>query len=790
VSKAGAPKAPPYPSTTRTRRHKPVRGSSHQLQQAKSLPDALDIARSLRPFKRQWPQGARLELDVDTMLETYARIRKVIPAFRPAPERWFDVVLVVDDSPNMAIWADTVAEFADLLHRLAAFRHVKIERLSFEDGRPRLTTAIGLTAGARQLSTHGSRRLILVFTDGLAEEWSNSEVWQLVRQWAATNVTTLVTPLSARLWLHTGLDQPSVTVTHTRLAATSIQLRHHTPSVLRQKDPDAPDRPGAWTPVTAISLAPHSVGRWARTLMRGDPAGCDALLVPSWGKSGSASAMAPRPTPSAEEIVSAFHHIASPESARLAILCSLHQNIDMPLVQIIRQEVLPEANVNNIAEMIVGGLLSVEIDPDDPAATRSQLRFRNGVDEVLRRKLTYHDAWLMFDRLTDHARRHEPEFGAPTVAYPDPLGARDIPADLKAIAEMAEGILDFLDAEEGSPHTYSPYATGGGGIVAARTSSDKAQLHVEWSTWAVDGSKLVTDSQPSAVVRSIASIAYNGRLGVVSGSERKVRLWDIATGESLTAPEEMSAPVRAVATAELDGQYFIASGGLDQVVRVWNPVATASPVTLTSSGKDTTGTLAIGQVGGTPIVVGGNRTLRIWDIASATLIREIAVQATSVAFGTQTGNPFIVSGGSDNLVRLWDPVTGTQIAMMHGHRGPIRTVAAGPVNDILVVASAGSDATIRLWDAASGMAIGSPFHGHSDPVTSVAIGLLANRPVIASGSHDRTLRIWDALTGVQMHLFDVKATVHCVVISANRWVVAGTDRGIVSLSLRSAAAGQ
>jgi WD40 repeat protein len=269
-----------------------------------------------------------------------------------------------------------------------------------------------------------------------------------------------------------------------------------------------------------------------------------------------------------------------------------------------------------------------------------------------------------------------------------------------------------------------------------------------------------------------------------------VRLWDVASGESLTAAVELSAPARAVAAAELYGEYHIAAGGLDQVVRVWNPAGTGAPVTLSSSGKDTTAALAIGQAGDVPIVVSGNRSIRIWDLAAAALIREIPVQATSLALGAHNGNPVLVSGGSDNLVRRWHPMTGALVAMMHGHRGPIRTVAVGTLNDVCVVASAGSDATIRLWDAQSGTAIGDPFRGHSDPITSVAIGKLGDRLVVASGSHDKTLRIWDVLTGQQMQVFNATATVHSVLISANRWVVAGTDRGILSLSLRSAAADQ
>ncbi|MFD9721176.1 hypothetical protein [Streptomyces mirabilis] len=52
----------------------------------------------------------------------YARSGELIPVFAPAPERWFDLVLVVDRSPSMQVWRETVSAFAGLLDRLGAFR--------------------------------------------------------------------------------------------------------------------------------------------------------------------------------------------------------------------------------------------------------------------------------------------------------------------------------------------------------------------------------------------------------------------------------------------------------------------------------------------------------------------------------------------------------------------------------------------------------------------------------------------------------------------------------------------
>jgi WD40 repeat protein len=46
-------------------------------------------------------------------------------------------------------------------------------------------------------------------------------------------------------------------------------------------------------------------------------------------------------------------------------------------------------------------------------------------------------------------------------------------------------------------------------------------------------------------------------------------------------------------------------------------------------------------------------------------------------------------------VRLWDPESGAQLLVLHGHRGEVSAVSFGPDGSRL--ASAGSDGTLRVW---------------------------------------------------------------------------------------------
>jgi WD40 repeat protein len=104
----------------------------------------------------------------------------------------------------------------------------------------------------------------------------------------------------------------------------------------------------------------------------------------------------------------------------------------------------------------------------------------------------------------------------------------------------------------------------------------------------------------------------------------------------------------------------------------------------------------------------------------------------------------IVSGSSDNTLRLWDAKTGAVIGEpLVGHEAPVLSVAFSPDGQRIV--SSSFDKTLRLWDAKTGAAIGKPLAGHEAPVLSVAFSPDGQR--IVSGSRDKMLRLWDAKTG-------------------------------------------
>ncbi|KAF9951496.1 WD repeat-containing protein 83 [Mortierella alpina] len=120
-------------------------------------------------------------------------------------------------------------------------------------------------------------------------------------------------------------------------------------------------------------------------------------------------------------------------------------------------------------------------------------------------------------------------------------------------------------------------------------------------------------------------------------------------------------------------------------------------------------------------------------------------QVVSDATGSQinacqynTTGEYILTGGVDRTVRLWNPETRFCIKSYEAHGWEILDLAVSPENGKF--ASCGGDKTVFLWDVLSGTTI-RRFTGHTQRVNAVDFN--EEGTVLASGSYDATIRLWD-----------------------------------------------
>ena len=144
-------------------------------------------------------------------------------------------------------------------------------------------------------------------------------------------------------------------------------------------------------------------------------------------------------------------------------------------------------------------------------------------------------------------------------------------------------------------------------------------------------------------------------------------------------------------------------------------------------------------------LVSGSRdaTIKLWDVASASLKRTLTNHAADVyALSFSHSGKLMASGSKDTTIVLWDPTTFEPIRTLRGHTAAVRDLAFSPDDKLL--ASAAEDRTLRLWDPATGE-LKVTRSEHTKRLKTVVFYPDGN--TIATASSDATIRLWDGHTG-------------------------------------------
>ncbi|MEI5525021.1 TIR-like protein FxsC [Streptomyces brasiliscabiei] len=421
-----------------------IRGDAVAPGHASGLPRTLEVTRALRPWKRRWPNGRRSTLNVEATVDSYASSGELLPVLTPAPERWFDLVLVLDRSPAMGVWRETVMDFTAVLDRLGAFRTLHLRELRFREGGFELRDKQDRLTSPRQLRSPDGRRLIVVVSDCAAPGWRSTAVWRQLRDWAQIAPVALLNPLPTKLWRRTGLDLPSTRVTATVPGPPNARLLFQPPALTDESDTDDEGEgyERRWLPIPVFSLSPHSLSRWSCALMRTAPEGNPAVLVPHGGR----TERRPRQRPGVVA-TEGFLHTASPPAARLAVLCSTFDRLSTRMLHLLRQELVPEATISDIAELLTSGLFTLNPGDDgivemSPSAT---------VQRRLQSELAEHEVWRINRALSRHVASPDSWGGRLVAVVPNHGSGAELLAAAQPFGQLSIRTLELLGLPTSDP---------------------------------------------------------------------------------------------------------------------------------------------------------------------------------------------------------------------------------------------------------------------------------------------------------------------------------------------------
>ena len=303
---------------------------------------------------------------------------------------------------------------------------------------------------------------------------------------------------------------------------------------------------------------------------------------------------------------------------------------------------------------------------------------------------------------------------------------------------------------------------------------------------------------------STSSSSSPSHIAVASNAE-DIRLFDVA---SLSCQATLAGHTEAVLCLDTfllkSGKTLLASGSKDNTVRVWLPLENENR---TGGGKclavgtghvSAVSAVAFARRSGNFIVTGGSdKLLKVWDIsclrldgegengkkertsASLQAVAAVAAHTKDInAVAVAPNDSVVASASQDRTVKIWELPSLIPVLTLKGHKRGVWSVAFSPVDK--AVATASGDKTIKLWSLADGACLRT-FEGHVASV--LRVDFLSSGTQLLSAGGDGLLKLWNLRTTECVNTFDAHDDkVWALTLGGNSGEIAasgGADGGLV-----------
>uniref|UniRef100_A0A0K0DXD0 Pleiotropic regulator 1 n=1 Tax=Strongyloides stercoralis TaxID=6248 RepID=A0A0K0DXD0_STRER len=235
---------------------------------------------------------------------------------------------------------------------------------------------------------------------------------------------------------------------------------------------------------------------------------------------------------------------------------------------------------------------------------------------------------------------------------------------------------------------------------------------------------------------------------VTGGSDRIIKVWDLATGNLKLSLTGHISSVRGVKISPRHP--FLFSCGEDKQVKCWD-LEVNKVVRHYHGHLSAVQGLSIHPTLDVLCTAGRDCTVRVWDIRTKAQIHTLTGHTNTVAcVVTQATNPQIISGSHDSTVRLWDLAAGKTWCTLTHHKKSIRALTLHPN---LYMFASGSTNNIRQWKSKNAEMVRS-LNQHQAVINALGCN---EDGVLVSGGDNGSLHFWDWNSGFCFQQDQVKA---------------------------------
>jgi eukaryotic-like serine/threonine-protein kinase len=267
----------------------------------------------------------------------------------------------------------------------------------------------------------------------------------------------------------------------------------------------------------------------------------------------------------------------------------------------------------------------------------------------------------------------------------------------------------------------------------------------------------------------------DGRSLVGAGGDRRIRVWNVATGQETSAFEPEEAPVLGIDVSP-DGERLVVALG-NGTIHVRDVKTTRSVARWEAHAKGVY-RVAFDRAGKRIVSASADRTAVIWDAETGRMLDTLTGHQDEVlAPEFSPDGTRVATAGHDRSARIWDAQTGREVTRLVGHANLVKCMIWSSDGTRLFTAS--TDQTARAWDAETGKEI-CQFTGHANGLDALALS--NDGALLATTDLGGAVRLWDAKSGKLLRAHQrLGGAIHAVRFSPDQRFVAtaGRDGGVV-----------
>ncbi|MCA6621512.1 MAG: formylglycine-generating enzyme family protein, partial [Pseudanabaena sp. M165S2SP1A06QC] len=331
-------------------------GLSLRVPDAPSLREPIHLARSLQPLMRRIATGRMTILDETATVQRSAEQGICIPVMHSELEPWLDLALVVDESQSMLIWRHTIKDLQRLLTHYGIFRDIRIWGIKPDDAGKELQVFSRMgsnhrLASSKELVDPTGRRLVLIISDCVSNIWRKGLIFPALQEWTQKQPLAILQMLPERMWRRTALGLgTSVEFSSSLDGAANRDLLVNKKFLFEKR-----------TKIPILTLEPEVAVSWSQMLVGKADALISGYILPVKLDIDSHPQLKKQQQTIASldvsQRVQRFRSTTSPLGRKLAGLLAAAPFINLPVVRLIQQTLLPQSRSLQVAEVFLGGLL-------------------------------------------------------------------------------------------------------------------------------------------------------------------------------------------------------------------------------------------------------------------------------------------------------------------------------------------------------------------------------------------------------------------------------------------------